>query len=85
MSPFLCLIIAIALSILPTFVSARTAPELIAALKGSIIPVVHNRISPSVPLGQTGVELLIEARDAEHISLWKQGLTAHQYRVEMLD
>lgn len=59
--------------------------DLIAALKGNIISVVHNRISPSVPLGQTGVELLIEVRDAEHIALLKEGLAAHNYRVEMLD
>ena len=59
--------------------------DLIAALKGNIISVVHNRISPSVPLGQTGVELLIEVRDAEHIALLREGLAAHNYRVEMLD
>ncbi|HLK58894.1 MAG TPA: threonine ammonia-lyase [Chthonomonadaceae bacterium] len=59
--------------------------ERIAELKGNIITVNHNRISPTVPLNQTGVELLLEVRDAEHIASIRQGLTAGGYRVEMLD
>ncbi len=59
--------------------------EGIAELKGNIISVVHNRISPTVPLGSTGVELLLEVRDAEHIKLIREGLNAKGYRVEMLD
>lgn len=59
--------------------------DLIAELKGNIISVVHNRISPSVPLGYTGVEMLLEVRDAEHIARVREGLGAHGYRVEMLD
>ena len=54
-------------------------------LKGNIITVVHNRISPTVPLGQTGVELLLEVRDADHISCILTGLTAQNYHVKMLD
>jgi threonine dehydratase len=57
----------------------------VAALKGNIITVVHNRISPTVPLGQTGVELLLEVRDADHIAQLREGLQARGYRVEMLD
>ncbi len=59
--------------------------EGIAELKGNIISVVHNRISPSVPLGSTGVELLLEVRDAEHIQTIREGLNAKGYQVEMLD
>ena len=59
--------------------------EAVAELKGNVISVVHNRISPSVPLGYTGVELLLEVRDAEHIASLKTGLNANGYRVEMLD
>ena len=59
--------------------------ELIAELKGNIITVNHNRISPSVPLGRTGVELLVEVRDRDHINGISEGLKAHDYRVEMLD
>ncbi len=59
--------------------------DVIAELQGNIITVVHNRISPTVPLGQTGVELLLEVRDAAHIAQISAGLTARGYRVEMLD
>ena len=59
--------------------------DVVAELKGNILSVVHNRISPTVPLGQTGVELLLEVRDAEHIARIKQGLAERSYRVEMLD
>ena len=59
--------------------------EGIAELKGNVISVVHNRISPSIPLGYTGVELLLEVRDAEHIAALKSGLNAKGYRIEMLD
>jgi threonine dehydratase len=59
--------------------------DVIAELKGNIITVVHNRISPAVPLGQTGVELLLEVRDAAHITRIREGLSARNYRVEMLD
>jgi len=59
--------------------------ELIAELKGNIITVLHNRISPSVPLGRTGVELLLEVRDEGHIAAIREALTDRNYRVEMLD
>ena len=57
----------------------------IAEFKGNIITVNHNRISPSVPLGQTGVELLLEVRDQDHIARISEGLRSLSYRVEMLD
>lgn len=59
--------------------------ECIAELKGNVISVVHNRISPTIPLGYTGVEMLLEVRDADHIALLKSGLNAKGYSVEMLD
>jgi len=59
--------------------------ELVAELRGNIITVLHNRISPSVPLGRTGVELLLEVRDAEHIAAIRDTLSGRGYRVEMLD
>ena len=62
-----------------------TLLEQLAQLRGNIISVTHNRISPSVPLGQTGVEVLLEVRDREHIALIRQGLKEQDYRVEMLD
>jgi threonine dehydratase len=59
--------------------------EVIAELRGNILSVVHNRISPTVPLGQTGVELLLEVRDGEHIAAIREGLRSRGYRVKMLD
>ena len=59
--------------------------EVIAELKGNIQSVVHNRISPRIPLGQTGVEILLEVRDAAHIALVRDGLTQRGYPVRMLD
>jgi threonine dehydratase len=59
--------------------------EQIAILRGNVISVVHNRISSTVPLGQTGVELLIEVRDAEHIEQIHTGLTSRGYLVKMLN
>ena len=57
----------------------------IAELKGNLITVLHNRISPSVPLGQTGVEILLEVRDQDHIDKVQIGLKAQKYRVEILE
>lgn len=59
--------------------------DVVAELKGNIITVVHNRVSPTVPLGQTGVELLLEVRDAAHIERLREGLISRGYRIEMLD
>ena len=59
--------------------------ERIAELKGNLITVLHNRISPSVPLGQTGVEILLEVRDEEHSKRVIEGLRHCDYRVEMLE
>jgi threonine dehydratase len=58
--------------------------EVIAELKGNVISVVHNRIDPSVPLNQTGVEFLLEVRDRDHQDELRAGLVGHGYRVEML-
>jgi threonine dehydratase len=59
--------------------------DVIAQLRGNILTVVHNRISPTIPLGQTGVEILLEVRDADHIRRIEEGLRARHYRVDLLD
>ncbi len=59
--------------------------ELLAELRGNIISITHNRISPSVPLGRTGVEVLLEVRDSDHIALVREGLKQRNYRFEVLD
>jgi threonine dehydratase len=59
--------------------------QLIAAQQGNVINVVHNRVSVRVPFGATGVEMLVEVRDAAHIAAVRGGLAAEGYAVEMLD
>jgi threonine dehydratase len=39
----------------------------IAEGRGNVMEVIHNRTSASVPIGMTGVEILIETRDAMHV------------------
>ncbi|MBV8878715.1 MAG: threonine ammonia-lyase, partial [Planctomycetaceae bacterium] len=39
----------------------------VADARGNVMEVIHNRTSAAVPIGMTGVEILIETRDAAHI------------------
>lgn len=57
---------------------------LVAQAQGNIMTVNHNRIHPSVPHGWTGVELLVEVRDAEHITQIEQLLRSNGYEVTVL-
>ncbi|HEX5322277.1 MAG TPA: threonine ammonia-lyase [Capsulimonadaceae bacterium] len=59
--------------------------DIVASEKGNIITVNHNRISPHVPLGATGVELLLEVRDEAHQQKLTGALQAHGYSVEMME
>lgn len=58
--------------------------NLVAQAQGNIMTVNHNRIHPSVPHGWTGVELLVEVRDAEHITQIEQLLRSNGYEVTVL-
>lgn len=58
--------------------------QLVAQAQGNIMTVHHNRIHPSVPHGWTGVELLLEVRDAEHIAQIHSVLRAAGYEVRVL-
>ncbi len=40
--------------------------DIVAGERGNIITVSHNRLSPTVEFGMTGVEILAEVRDAAH-------------------
>ncbi len=59
--------------------------EVVASQRGSIITVNHNRLSPHVALGMTGVELLVEVRDRGHRDQIVTALAAQGYPTEMLD
>ncbi|MGC4046258.1 MAG: threonine ammonia-lyase [Armatimonas sp.] len=53
--------------------------DTVASAGGNIMEVTHNRISPSVPYGRTGVELLIEVRGASHAEALKAHLEQRGY------
>ena len=59
--------------------------KLVAQAQGNIMSVNHNRIHPSIPHGWTGVELLVEVRDAEHIAQIERLLQENQYEVRVLE
>jgi threonine dehydratase len=58
--------------------------KLVAQAQGNIMSVNHNRIHPSIPHGWTGVELLVEVRDAEHIAQIGRLLQEYHYEVRVL-
>lgn len=58
--------------------------NLVAQAQGNIMTVNHNRIHPSVPHGWTGVELLVEVRDAEHIGHIEHLLRSSGYEITVL-
>jgi threonine dehydratase len=59
--------------------------EAIASSGGNVMEVNHNRISPEVPYGKTGVEMLVEVRNEEHITQLIQCLIEQRYPVRRLD
>lgn len=59
--------------------------EVVASLGGNVIEVTHNRLSPDVAYSRTGVEMLLEVRDAAHIAEIEAGLRAYGYPVRRLD
>jgi len=56
----------------------------VAEARGNVIEVIHNRTSATVPIGQTGVEILIETRDAAHIEELTSRLKAAGYPVQLM-
>ena len=59
--------------------------KLVGEHRGNIVSVHHNRLSPEVPLGMTGVELLLEVRDGEHAQTVLDALSANGYPWSRLD
>lgn len=59
--------------------------ETVAQAGGNVMEVRHNRISPEVPYGSTGVEMLVEIRDESHLSALTDILTTNHYPVRRLD
>lgn len=56
----------------------------IADARGNVMDVIHNRTSAAVPLGMTGVEILIETKDAAHIDELLARLRSAGYPVQVM-
>jgi len=59
--------------------------DVVAGERGNIITVNHNRLSPHIGLGVTGVELLVEVRDRAHQDRIIAALREQDYPAERLD
>jgi threonine dehydratase len=59
--------------------------DAVASQKANVLSVHHDRISPNVPLGWTGVEVLVEVRDMNHRDQLLSALRSRNYPVEMLE
>jgi threonine dehydratase len=59
--------------------------EVIAQAGGNVMEVTHNRLSPQVAYGRTGVEMLVEVRDEAHIAELESTLHAHGFPTRRLD
>jgi threonine dehydratase len=58
--------------------------EIVARGRGNVVSIRHNRLSQRMPLGMTGLELLIETRDRDHGDRIVTSLTEKEYSVERL-
>ncbi len=55
--------------------------SLIASVRGNILEVIHDRISPTNPVGSTSIQFQLEARGPKHSEEIKQALEKNGYRV----
>ncbi len=58
--------------------------SVVAALRGNILHILHDRMGRHLPLGLSRVELEVETRDAGHIEELLNGLGSSGYDVEAL-
>lgn len=59
--------------------------DVVARAGGNVMEVTHNRISPEVPYGRTGVEMLVEVRDPDHVISLEGALRAEGYPVRRME
>lgn len=57
----------------------------VASERGNMVTVSHNRLSPHIALGVTGVDLLIEVRDRAHQDAIIAALIRHGYPTERVE
>ncbi|MEB3328017.1 MAG: threonine ammonia-lyase [Candidatus Sericytochromatia bacterium] len=58
--------------------------QVVAASQGNLLEVIHNRVSASLPIGGTGVELQLETRDEAHIEEIVVALRGEGYPVQRM-
>ncbi|MEB3222141.1 MAG: threonine ammonia-lyase [Candidatus Sericytochromatia bacterium] len=58
--------------------------KVVADNQGNLIEVIHNRVSASLPIGGTGVELQLETRDGGHIEEIVAALRGEGYPVQLM-
>lgn len=56
----------------------------IAEARGNVMEVIHNRTSVTVPIGKTGVEILIETRGSSHVTELLDRLAGAGYPVAVM-
>ena len=59
--------------------------DALAEAGGNVMEVRHNRISPEIPYGWTGVEMLVEVRNETHIKTLSEYLQTAVFPVRRLD
>jgi len=59
--------------------------DLIAAQRANVLSVHHDHINPLVPLGWTGVEVLVEVRDKEHRDILMDNLRKRNYPIDLFN
>ena len=59
--------------------------DAVADLGANVMQVTHNRLAHDISYGRTGVEMLVEVRDKEHIAALQQDLQARGYPIRELD
>lgn len=59
--------------------------EAVAHEGGNVMNVTHDRVSPGIAYGRTGVEMLVEVRDEAHIAQLETALRGAGYPVRRLD
>jgi threonine dehydratase len=59
--------------------------DVIASQRANVLSVHHNHINPTVPLGWTGVEVLVEVRDKAHSDALMQTLKKNNYPIDLFN
>jgi len=59
--------------------------KIVAEERGNVLSIAHDRLRPTVALGMTGVELLVEVRDKAHQQRILAALVQANYPIDRTD